>query len=29
MLAFNAILNWDHLDAGKPAPSAAGTTDAQ
>jgi hypothetical protein len=19
-LAFNAILNWDHLDAGKPAP---------
>jgi hypothetical protein len=21
-LAFNAILNWDHLDAGKPAPAA-------
>jgi len=20
-LAFNAILNWDHLDAGKPAPT--------
>jgi hypothetical protein len=29
MLAFNAILNWDHLDAGKPAAGAAGTTDAQ
>jgi membrane protein implicated in regulation of membrane protease activity len=26
-LAFNAILNWDHLDAGKPAaaPGAAAT----
>jgi hypothetical protein len=24
-LAFNAILNWDHLDAGKPAPQAAST----
>jgi hypothetical protein len=23
MLAFNAILNWDHLDAGKTAPAAA------
>jgi hypothetical protein len=23
-LAFNAILNWDHLDAGKPAASTAG-----
>jgi hypothetical protein len=23
MLAFNAILNWDHLDAGKAAPAAA------
>ena len=22
MLAFNAILNWDHLDAGKTAPAA-------
>ncbi|MGP8243652.1 MAG: hypothetical protein ACLQVN_03935 [Bryobacteraceae bacterium] len=22
MLAFNAVLNWDHLDAGKPAPAA-------
>lgn len=22
-LGFNAILNWDHLDAGKPAPKAA------
>jgi hypothetical protein len=22
MLAFNAILNWDHLDAGKPSPPA-------
>jgi hypothetical protein len=22
MLAFNAIMNWDHLDAGKPAPPA-------
>jgi hypothetical protein len=29
MLAFNAILNWDHLDAGKSAAPAAGTTDAQ
>jgi len=29
MLAFNAILNWDHLDAGKPAaPAAAGTSPA-
>jgi hypothetical protein len=25
-LAFNAILNWDHLDAGKPAPAASGAT---
>jgi hypothetical protein len=25
-LAFNAILNWDHLDAGKPAPTASGGT---
>jgi hypothetical protein len=24
-LAFNAILNWDHLDAGKTAPAAAAT----
>jgi hypothetical protein len=22
MLAFNAIMNWDHLDAGKAAPQA-------
>jgi hypothetical protein len=29
MLAFNAIMNWDHLDAGKAAPPAPGTTDAQ
>ena len=29
MLAFNAIMNWDHLDAGKSAPSAGTTTDAQ
>ena len=29
MLAFNAIMNWDHLDAGKPAGGAAATTDAQ
>ena len=26
MLAFNAIMNWDHLDAGKPAPGAATNT---
>jgi hypothetical protein len=26
-LAFNAILNWDHLDAGRAAPR--GTTTAQ
>ncbi len=26
MLAFNAIMNWDHLDAGKPAPPAPSTT---
>jgi hypothetical protein len=25
-LAFNAILNWDHLDAGKPSPAASGAT---
>jgi hypothetical protein len=25
-LAFNAILNWDHLDAGKPEPPAPGAT---
>jgi hypothetical protein len=25
-LAFNAILNWDHLDAGKPAPQQGGQT---
>lgn len=25
MLAFNAIMNWDHLDAGKPARPASGT----
>jgi hypothetical protein len=30
MLAFNAILNWDHLDAGKPArPQAQGTAAGQ
>jgi hypothetical protein len=28
MLAFNAIMNWDHLDAGKAAPTAT-PTDAQ
>ena len=28
MLAFNAIMNWDHLDAGKAAPAAAGTPTA-
>ena len=27
-LAFNAILNWDHLDAGKPAAAAPGATEA-
>src|ERR1019366_915941 len=27
-LAFNAILNWDHLDAGKPAAAAPGATGA-
>jgi hypothetical protein len=27
-LAFNAILNWDHLDAGKPAAPAPGATAA-
>jgi len=27
-LAFNAILNWDHLDAGKPAPPQSGGTAA-
>src|SRR5215831_13730803 len=27
MLAFNAILNWDHLDAGKTAPPAAANTE--
>jgi membrane protein implicated in regulation of membrane protease activity len=27
-LAFNAILNWDHLDAGKPAAAAPGATAA-
>jgi hypothetical protein len=27
-LAFNAILNWDHLDAGKPAPAPSGATAA-
>jgi hypothetical protein len=27
-LAFNAILNWDHLDAGKPAPVRAQSTAA-
>jgi uncharacterized membrane protein YgcG len=26
-LAFNAILNWDHLDAGKPTPAQRPTTD--
>jgi Zinc carboxypeptidase len=30
MLAFNAIMNWDHLDAGKAAPGGGGrTTPAQ
>ena len=24
-LAFNAIINWDHLDAGKSVPSSGGT----
>ena len=24
-LAFNAIVNWDHLDAGKSAPTGGGT----
>ena len=28
MLAFNAIMNWDHLDAGQAAPAAAGTPTA-
>jgi hypothetical protein len=29
MLAFNAILNWDHLDAGKtPSPTTAATSAA-
>jgi hypothetical protein len=28
MLAFNAILNWDHLDAGKAAPPATASTGA-
>jgi hypothetical protein len=28
MLAFNAIMNWDHLDAGKPATPAAGASEA-
>jgi hypothetical protein len=29
MLAFNAIMNWDHLDAGKPArPGAPASTPA-
>ena len=28
MLAFNAIMNWDHLDAGKPAPATPSTTAA-
>jgi hypothetical protein len=23
-LGFNALLNWDHLDAGAPAPASAG-----
>ena len=27
-LAFNAILNWDHLDAGKPAAAPPSTTAA-
>jgi hypothetical protein len=27
MLAFNAIMNWDHLDAGKPAAAAGGATE--
>ena len=27
-LAFNAILNWDHLDAGKPEPAARGRAGA-
>ena len=27
-LAFNAIMNWDHLDAGKAAPAAASATSA-
>ncbi len=27
-LAFNAILNWDHLDAGKAAAAAPGATEA-
>ena len=26
-LAFNAILNWDHLDAGKPNPAQGRATD--
>jgi hypothetical protein len=26
-LAFNAILNWNHLDAGKPAPQQAGASE--
>jgi hypothetical protein len=29
MLAFNAILNWDHLDAGKAAPAAAASEAGQ
>jgi hypothetical protein len=28
MLAFNAIMNWDHLDAGKAVPPAGGATSA-
>jgi hypothetical protein len=28
MLAFNAIMNWDHLDAGKPAAPAVGASEA-
>jgi hypothetical protein len=27
MLVFNAILNWDHLDAGKAAAPAGGATE--
>jgi hypothetical protein len=28
MLAFNAILNWDHLDAGRATPAAGAPTAA-